>query len=61
MPHTETSRHVAEHAAGMHALPFCPPGGDLVRVGSRRWFLQTGLGRPIPIVTKGGQPIGELL
>jgi hypothetical protein len=29
----------ARHAA----CPFVPPGQDLIRVGSRRWFLQTGL------------------
>jgi hypothetical protein len=26
-----------------HTSPLLPPGRDLIRVGSRRWFLQTGL------------------
>ncbi|MBI3863379.1 MAG: DUF1501 domain-containing protein [Planctomycetia bacterium] len=39
----EAVRHIAEHsAASAHAL-FQPPAADLIRVGSRRWFLQTGL------------------
>jgi hypothetical protein len=37
-------RHAAQHSLGAHASPFCPPPADLIRVGSRRWFLQTGLG-----------------
>ncbi len=35
--------HDAEHAGGAAANPFWSPAGDLLRVGSRRWFLQTGL------------------
>ena len=38
-----TRRHAAEHLAGTLANPMLPPSGDLLRVGSRRWFLQTGL------------------
>src|SRR5690349_5550343 len=39
-------RHPSQHAA--HALAHTsallqPPARDLIRVGSRRWFLQTGL------------------
>jgi uncharacterized protein (DUF1501 family) len=38
-----SGRHALEHAgAGRRAL-FQPPASDLIRVGSRRWFLQTGL------------------
>jgi hypothetical protein len=38
-----SARHAAQHqtAAGRH--PLHPPAADLLRVGSRRWFLQTGL------------------
>jgi uncharacterized protein (DUF1501 family) len=32
------ARHAREHASVLH-----PPAADLIRVGSRRWFLQTGL------------------
>ena len=32
--------HDAEHSA---PSPLRPPARDLIRVGSRRWFLQTGL------------------
>jgi hypothetical protein len=35
--------HAAAHTAGTAAHPLLPPGRDLIRVGSRRWFLQTGL------------------
>src|SRR5262245_18294092 len=35
----EPARHAGEHAAS----PLRPPARDLIRVGSRRWFLQTGL------------------
>jgi hypothetical protein len=31
------------HAAAARANPLLPPTADLLRVGSRRWFLQTGL------------------
>jgi uncharacterized protein (DUF1501 family) len=34
-------RHDAEHAAAVS--PLQPAASDLIRVGSRRWFLQTGL------------------
>jgi hypothetical protein len=33
----------SNHAASHTAFPLLPPGRDLIRVGSRRWFLQTGL------------------
>jgi len=40
---SQPARHDLEHAgAGRRAL-FQPPASDLIRVGSRRWFLQTGL------------------
>ncbi len=38
-----TKGHACEHRAATLANPMLPPAGDLVRVGSRRWFLQTGL------------------
>ncbi len=31
------------HLRGTRANPMLPPASDLIRVGSRRWFLQTGL------------------
>jgi hypothetical protein len=36
------SPHVAAHALSRRRNPMLPPGGDSIRVGSRRWFLQTG-------------------
>lgn len=36
-------KHDLHHAGGERANPFAPAGRDLLRVGSRRWFLQTGL------------------
>ncbi len=43
--HDEARRngHQQAHAAGMAQSPFAPAATDLIRVGSRRWFLQTGL------------------
>jgi hypothetical protein len=38
-----SSPHDAEHAGWSFGSPLRPPGRDLIRVGSRRWFLQTGL------------------
>src|SRR6516162_6246979 len=35
--------HNAEHAAAAQRNPMRPAGADLIRVGSRRWFLQAGL------------------
>lgn len=35
--------HGAQHRASIQGNPLLPPQGDLLRVGSRRWFLQTGL------------------
>ncbi len=35
--------HAAHHWRGSVVHPLCPPPSDLIRVGSRRWFLQTGL------------------
>src|SRR5262249_588253 len=43
---TKTSligRHNAEHATAVGNAPLQPATSDLIRVGSRRWFLQTGL------------------
>jgi hypothetical protein len=38
LPHR--ARHDAEHTG---RSPLEPAASDLIRVGSRRWFLQTGL------------------
>src|SRR5688572_7245552 len=35
--------HDAEHADAVSSNPLRPAQSDLIRVGSRRWFLQTGL------------------
>lgn len=35
--------HHAQHAAAAGHSPLQPAASDLIRVGSRRWFLQTGL------------------
>src|SRR5262245_57101452 len=35
--------HQVEHAAKGLGMPVRPPHSDLIRVGSRRWFLQAGL------------------
>src|SRR5579871_5577107 len=42
-PIVEASVHTRQHVARTIASPLRPDGGDLIRVGSRRWFLQTGL------------------
>src|SRR5262245_48722177 len=39
----DPTSHAQSHLAGTCSNPLLPPPGDLVRVGSRRWFLQTGL------------------
>jgi hypothetical protein len=36
------THHDAEHASVACRSPFQPATSDLIRVGSRRWFLQTG-------------------
>ena len=40
---SHTGRHDAEHTAAVCHSPLQPAASDLIRVGSRRWFLQTGL------------------
>jgi hypothetical protein len=35
--------HDAEHAGALCRSPLQPAASDLIRVGSRRWFLQAGL------------------
>ncbi len=47
--------HAAEHDTRTRQLSLLPPGSDLIRVGSRRWFLQTGL------ATFGGLSLPQLL
>jgi hypothetical protein len=38
-----TASHNLAHIGGTQASPFAPPARDTIRVGSRRWFLQTGV------------------
>jgi uncharacterized protein (DUF1501 family) len=38
-----TGRHEVDHGAAVCRSPLRPADSDLIRVGSRRWFLQTGL------------------
>src|SRR5262245_3519842 len=40
---SHTGHHDAEHAVSVRHFPLRPAVSDLIRVGSRRWFLQTGL------------------
>src|SRR5262245_42797942 len=40
---SRATHHDAEHAGAACRSPFHPATADLIRVGSRRWFLQTGL------------------
>jgi uncharacterized protein (DUF1501 family) len=40
---SHTRRHDAEHAGAVCHSPLQPAASDVIRVGSRRWFLQTGL------------------
>src|SRR5947208_15126311 len=40
---SRTGRHEVEHGAAVCRSPLQPAVSDLIRVGSRRWFLQTGL------------------
>ncbi|HEV8067768.1 MAG TPA: DUF1501 domain-containing protein, partial [Planctomycetaceae bacterium] len=40
---SHTGHHDAEHASAVCHSPLQPAVSDLIRVGSRRWFLQTGL------------------
>ena len=42
-PATESREHAFDHASGTVNSPFRPARRDLIRIGSRRWFLQTGL------------------
>jgi uncharacterized protein (DUF1501 family) len=39
----QPTRHDAEHTGAVSHSPLHPAPSDLIRVGSRRWFLQTGL------------------
>ena len=43
MDSKRTAAHAAHHAQATGANPMLPPSRDLLRVGSRRWFLQTGI------------------
>ena len=40
---TDASRHAAEHSVARRQSLLQPASADLIRVGSRRWFLHTGL------------------
>jgi hypothetical protein len=41
--HVHAQGHASEHVAASQGTLFRPPALDLIHVGSRRWFLQTGL------------------
>src|SRR5437867_5299430 len=43
MAHASHAGHGLEHASAARLALLEPPASDLLRVGSRRWFLQTGL------------------
>src|SRR5438876_10553393 len=43
MPDPSHPTHGADHAAASSHNPLQPSASDLIRIGSRRWFLQTGL------------------
>lgn len=43
MPRSESISHDDQHALGTAVQPLRPAASDLFRVGSRRWFLQTGI------------------
>ncbi len=43
-PLPRPASHDQHHRAAQLANPMLPPASDLIRVGSRRWFLQTGTG-----------------
>ncbi len=55
MSSSEMRSHDAHHASFARRSPFAPPASDLIRVGSRRWFLQTGLS------AVGGLSLADLL
>lgn len=42
-PNASNMQHQADHRASAARSPLQPAPNDLLRVGSRRWFLQTGL------------------
>lgn len=42
MPRSALSAHAAAHSLASSLNPMLPPSRDLIRVGSRRWFLQVG-------------------
>ncbi|HVW38854.1 MAG TPA: DUF1501 domain-containing protein, partial [Pirellulales bacterium] len=42
-PRTESAAHHAAHLRGNVANPLAPAAHDLIKVGSRRWFLQLGM------------------
>lgn len=42
MAHRTNTAHEVAHTSAVRRNPMLPPQGDLIRVGSRRWFLQMG-------------------
>lgn len=42
MAHRNVTPHEAAHSSAVQRSPMLPPNRDLIRVGSRRWFLQMG-------------------
>src|SRR5262245_39300772 len=60
--HSPSRSHAAEHADVASYNHFQPRAVDLIRVGSRRWFLQTGLtgmaGLSLPGLLRGRAQAG---
>lgn len=54
-PYRQSAKHRADHDCQTGRSPLRPGGCDLIRVGSRRWFLQTGL------AGVGGLSLAQLL
>lgn len=42
MAHRTATTHDTAHSVALQQNPMLPPRGDVIRVGSRRWFLQMG-------------------
>ncbi|MCA9026546.1 MAG: DUF1501 domain-containing protein [Planctomycetaceae bacterium] len=55
MTRLQRRSHAVEHSLGLSGAGMTPPPSDLIRIGSRRWFLQTGL------AALGGLTLPQLL
>ena len=57
--------HDSEHESAAAGSPFVPSPADVIRVGSRRWFLQTGMagvgGLSLPGLLRGRAAAGDSL